>query len=41
MLLSVVSALIRNLIKVPAVVLRSRMAKDAEVLVLRHENEYH
>jgi hypothetical protein len=36
--LSVVSALIRNLITVPAAVLRTRMAKDAEVLALRHEN---
>ncbi|TDD41273.1 hypothetical protein E1288_33205 [Saccharopolyspora elongata] len=36
--LSIVTALVRNLIKVPAVVLRNRMAKDAEVLALRHEN---
>jgi putative transposase len=38
MSLSVIAALIRNLIGVPAAVLRSRMAKDAEVLALRHEN---
>ncbi|MFI1733907.1 hypothetical protein ACH40E_32785 [Streptomyces acidicola] len=38
MSLSVVSALVRNLITVPAAVLRSRVAKDAEVLALRHEN---
>jgi hypothetical protein len=38
MSLSVVTALVRNLITVPAAVLRSRMAKDAEVLALRHEN---
>jgi hypothetical protein len=37
MSLSVVSALVRNLITVPAAVLRSRVAKDAEVLALRHE----
>jgi hypothetical protein len=36
--LSIVTTLIRNLIKVPAAVLRSRMAKDAEMLTLRHEN---
>ncbi|MFC9621499.1 hypothetical protein ACFTXM_16400 [Streptomyces sp. NPDC056930] len=36
--LSVVTALVRNLITVPAVVLRSRVAKDAEVMALRHEN---
>lgn len=36
--LSIVTALVRNLIKVPAAVLRSRVAKDAEVLALRHEN---
>lgn len=35
---SIVTALVRNLIKVPAAVLRSRVAKDAEVLALRHEN---
>lgn len=35
---SVVAALVRNLITVPAAVLRSRIAKDAEVLALRHEN---
>ncbi|GAB2468624.1 hypothetical protein GCM10027162_74890 [Streptomyces incanus] len=34
--LSIVTALVRNLAKVPAVVLRSRVAKDAEVLALRH-----
>jgi hypothetical protein len=38
MSLSVVSALVRNLITVPAAVLRSRVAKDEEVLALRHEN---
>ncbi|MGW2770633.1 integrase core domain-containing protein [Streptomyces sp. NPDC001275] len=38
MSLSVVTALVRNLITVPAAVLRSRVAKDAEVLALRHEN---
>jgi hypothetical protein len=38
MLLSIVTALVRNLTKVPAAVLRSRVAKDAEVLVLRHGN---
>jgi transposase InsO family protein len=38
MSLSVVAALVRNLITVPAAVLRSRVAKDAEVLALRHEN---
>jgi putative transposase len=38
MLLSVVSTLVRNLITVPAAVLRGRVAKDAEVLALRHEN---
>ncbi|MFD3558193.1 hypothetical protein ACFWVU_00765 [Streptomyces sp. NPDC058686] len=38
MSLSVVAALVRNLIAVPAAVLRSRVAKDAEVLALQHEN---
>ena len=38
MSLSVVTTLVRNLITVPAAVLRSRVAKDAEVLALRHEN---
>jgi putative transposase len=38
MLLSVVSTLVRNLITVPAAVLRGRVAKDAELLALRHEN---
>ncbi len=38
MSLSVVTPLVRNLITVPAAVLRSRVAKDAEVLALRHEN---
>jgi putative transposase len=38
MLLSGVSMLVRNLIAVPAAVLRSRVAKDAEVLALRHES---
>jgi putative transposase len=36
--LSIVTALVRNLITLPGVVLRSRVAKDAEVLALRHEN---
>lgn len=36
--LSIATALVRNLIKVPAVALRRRAAKDAEVLALRHEN---
>jgi putative transposase len=30
--------LLRNLITAPAAVLRSRAAKDTEVLALRHEN---
>ncbi|MFF3468308.1 hypothetical protein [Streptomyces sp. NPDC002619] len=38
MSLSVVSTLVRNLIMVPTAVLRSRVAKDAEVMALRHEN---
>ncbi|MET7312665.1 integrase [Streptomyces sp. NPDC005571] len=38
MSLSVVTVLVRNLITVPAAVLRSRAAKGAEVLALRHEN---
>ncbi|MED7828587.1 hypothetical protein [Streptomyces chiangmaiensis] len=38
MSLSIVTALVRNLITVPTAVLRSRAAKDAEVLALRHEN---
>ncbi len=38
MSLSVVATLVRHLITVPAAVLRSRVAKDAEVLALRHEN---
>jgi hypothetical protein len=38
MSLSVVSTLLRSLITAPAAVLRSRVAKDAEVLALRHEN---
>ncbi|MFF3878410.1 hypothetical protein [Streptomyces sp. NPDC001978] len=36
--LSVVSAPVRNLIMVPTAALRSRVAKDAEVMALRHEN---
>ncbi|WP_406102899.1 hypothetical protein OG698_10935 [Streptomyces sp. NBC_01003] len=36
--LSIATALARNLIKLPAAVLRSHVAKDAEVLALRHEN---
>ncbi|MFF3518538.1 hypothetical protein [Streptomyces sp. NPDC002573] len=36
--LSIPTTLVHNLIKVPAAVLRSRVAKDAEVLALRHEN---
>jgi hypothetical protein len=38
MLLSVVTTLVRNLITVPAAVLRSPMAKNTEDLALRHEN---
>lgn len=38
MVLPIVSALVRNLVTVPAAVLRSRVARDAEVLALRHEN---
>ncbi|GAA1932401.1 hypothetical protein [Streptantibioticus ferralitis] len=38
MSLSVVSALVRNLVMLPAAVLRSRMAKDTDVLAPRHEN---
>ena len=34
----IVTALVRNLITLPGAVLRSRVAKDAEVLALRHEN---
>ncbi|WP_206305500.1 integrase [Actinacidiphila soli] len=36
--LSIVTALVRNLIILPGAVLRCRAAKDAEVLALRHEN---
>jgi hypothetical protein len=36
--LSIVTMLVRNLITVPAAVLRNRAAKDAEALALRHEN---
>jgi hypothetical protein len=36
--LSIVTALVRNLVTLPGAVLRSRVAKDAEVLALRHEN---
>ncbi|MEV0694348.1 integrase [Streptomyces sp. NPDC050388] len=36
--LSIVTALVRNLITVPAAMLRSRVAKDAEVPALRHED---
>ncbi|MFF3878687.1 helix-turn-helix domain-containing protein, partial [Streptomyces sp. NPDC001978] len=36
--LSILTTLVHNLIKVPAAVLRSRVAMDAEVLALRHEN---
>ncbi|WP_240654127.1 hypothetical protein [Streptomyces sp. AcE210] len=36
--LSTVTALTRNLITGPTVVRRSRVAKNAEVLALRHEN---
>jgi hypothetical protein len=36
--LSIVTVLARILVVVPAAVLRSRVAKDAEVLALRHEN---
>jgi hypothetical protein len=38
MVLSIVTALAGNLLMVPVAVLRSRVAKDAEVLALRHEN---
>ncbi|WP_328754263.1 hypothetical protein [Streptomyces sp. NBC_00269] len=38
MSLSAVASLVRNLITAPAAVLRARVAKDAEVLALRHEN---
>ncbi|MGW7005865.1 hypothetical protein ACWGCW_24425 [Streptomyces sp. NPDC054933] len=38
MSLSVIATLIRILITVPAAVLRSRTAKDPEVLALRHED---
>lgn len=38
MVLSIVTALVRNLAMVPTAVLRSHVAKDAEVLALRHEN---
>jgi transposase InsO family protein len=38
MVLSIVTALARNLVMMPVAVLRSRVAKDAEVLALRHEN---
>jgi hypothetical protein len=38
MVLSIVTALARNLVMVPAAVLGSRVAKDAEALALRHEN---
>lgn len=38
MVLSIVTALAGNLVMVPVAVLRSRVAKDAEVLALRHEN---
>jgi hypothetical protein len=38
MVLSIVTALARNLVMMPTAVLRSRVAKDAEVLALRHEN---
>jgi hypothetical protein len=34
--LSIVTALVRNLVTLPGAVLRSRVAKDAEVLALRH-----
>ena len=36
--LSIVTALVRNLVTLPGAVLRRRVAKDAEVLALRHEN---
>ncbi len=38
MSLSVVSVLVWNVIMVRTAVLRSRVAKDAEVMALRHEN---
>ncbi|MFG3370576.1 hypothetical protein ACGF0K_37230 [Streptomyces sp. NPDC048156] len=39
MSLAVVTALVRNLITVPAAVLCSSVAKDAEVLALRHDGD--
>ena len=36
--LSIVTALVRNLVTLPGAVLRSRVAKNAEALALRHEN---
>lgn len=38
MMLSIATAPARNLVAVPAALLRSRVAKDAEVLALRHQN---
>jgi hypothetical protein len=38
MVLSIVTAPARNLVMMPVAVLRSRVAKDAAVLALRHEN---
>jgi hypothetical protein len=39
MLFSIVTALVRNLIKVPAAALGTGVARDVELLALRHENE--
>ena len=38
MLVSLIYKVTRKLLSVPSVVLRSETAKDAELLVLRHEN---
>ncbi|MFE7245680.1 integrase, partial [Streptomyces sp. NPDC057580] len=38
MIISILYRAIRALLSVPAVLLRRDMAKDAELLVLRHEN---
>ena len=38
MIVSLVYQVARNLLAVPAVLLRRNTAKDAELLVLRHEN---
>ncbi|MEV0695430.1 hypothetical protein [Streptomyces sp. NPDC050388] len=38
MIVSLVYRVVRKLLAVPAVLLRWNMAKDTELLVLRHEN---